>query len=335
MKPYVDQVRAIATMAHTRAVGRRAGAVLASLLVPGAGHVLLGRWRRALVFPAALIVVVLSIPVTKTTGVAAIVAVYLAMIIDALRVRVDLRPRAVPLVAGWAGFLVVLIGCRALLVSYYIETLTVSSTSMSPALLAGDRIIVNKLRRPPARGDIILHRGAVVEVYLSPGHHHVGFVLPDGTDVGLHDDHPDTYFVHRVVARGGDELAIRDGTLFLNGEPRQIEASEDCELWYPHLQRREYLPMGCRFERPGPGSGYLVTHSAGSPRDFPHPTREPYVVPNGTVFVLSDNRTRNKLTDSRLYGPVAIDDIVGTVSFIWWSSGPDGVRWSRIGTLLR
>jgi len=53
------------------------------------------------------------------------------------------------------------------------------------------------------------------------------------------------------------------------------------------------------------------------------------VVPHGFVYVLGDNRKSSK--DSRQFGFLPLSDIVGKARQIYFSSGPDGIRWSRIG----
>jgi signal peptidase I len=56
-------------------------------------------------------------------------------------------------------------------------------------------------------------------------------------------------------------------------------------------------------------------------------------VPQGEVFVLGDNRSNSK--DTRNFGPVPLQDIVGKAQQVWFSrTAQDGVRWDRLGKMF-
>jgi signal peptidase I len=61
----------------------------------------------------------------------------------------------------------------------------------------------------------------------------------------------------------------------------------------------------------------------------------PITVPEGNIFVMGDNRDNSH--DSRFWGFVPLENVEGKAFIIYWSwDGEDfGVRWSRIGSLLK
>jgi signal peptidase I len=93
----------------------------------------------------------------------------------------------------------------------------------------------------------------------------------------------DVTFVHRVVAVGGDRLSIRNGRVYLRG----VRQDED-------FVRRECLGPGCDL-----------------PREI--------TVPAGHYFVMGDNRGAS--SDSRVFGPVPEDWIIGRAFLRYWPPG--------------
>ena len=61
----------------------------------------------------------------------------------------------------------------------------------------------------------------------------------------------------------------------------------------------------------------------------------PVSVPSGTLFVLGDNRGVSR--DSRYWGFLPIQDVVGRVNLIYFSQEPvtGAIRWERIGQPVR
>ncbi len=112
-------------------------------------------------------------------------------------------------------------------------------------------------------------------------------------------------FIKRIIAVEGDRVEIRDKKIYINGKLYQdnVGIYRD-EVIYPRSVQ---------------------------PRDNYGPVK----VPEGYVFTMGDNRDHS--LDSRFWGFVSVDDILGKAFLIYWSWDPDEhrVRWNRIGKILK
>jgi signal peptidase I len=112
-------------------------------------------------------------------------------------------------------------------------------------------------------------------------------------------------FIKRVIGLSGDTIEIKNKTIYINGRPYR-----DTHGVYVD----QYIIPG-----------------ALQPRDnFP-----PVTVPPNSIFVMGDNRDQSY--DSRFWGTVDLKDVMGKAFIIYWSwdSEAFGVRWSRLGNLLK
>ena len=137
---------------------------------------------------------------------------------------------------------------------FVVEAFWIPSASMVPTLKYGDRVLVNKFISrftEPQRGDIIVFKS----------------VEGDGQDL-----------IKRVVGVPGDEIAVRGGKLFVNGEPQKE----------PYVNKKY------------------------PDRSFYAPT----TVPKDHVFAMGDNRANSQ--DSRIFGPVPEKNIEGEAFLRFW-----------------
>jgi len=207
-----------------------------------------------------------------------------------------------------------------LLRSFLVEPFKIPSGSMIPTLLIGDFILVNKytygIRLPvlnvkvvevdrPQRGDVMVFR---------------------------YPADPALDYIKRVVALPGDRIEYRDKVLTLNGRAmprRQIgdyESRERLQYFPRFVESFETAAHEIILERETPG--YVIRSM-----EFKHSGNCDYnsggmacTVPAGHYFVMGDNRDNS--SDSRVWGFVPDENVVGKAFFIWFNLNELG----RFGT---
>lgn len=173
--------------------------------------------------------------------------------------------------------------------AFLVKPYQIPSESMEPTLDVGQRVLVNRIFT--RLGDDP-DRGDVVVFHPPAGadNNQCGAPQKKGQACGLPTpDEGDTNFIKRVVGLPGDTLAIKNGIPIVNGKPYE----GDFDI------------------RPCHGLGDC---------DFP----KPITIPPDHYFMMGDNRGASD--DSRFWGPVPRDWIIGQAFFTYWP--PD-----RIGTL--
>jgi signal peptidase I len=201
-----------------------------------------------------------------------------------------------------------------LLRSFLYEPFRIPSASLEPTLLTGDFILVNKyqygIRIPvvhkkifdihePKRGDIIVFR------------------WPPNTSIN---------FIKRVIGLPGDKVSYINKELIINGQKipqtfiQKEKVKDESGVILEALKKEEDL-LGIK---------HLIYVN-------PDKTSEDYkniVVPEGMYFVMGDNRDDS--ADSRYWGFVPEENIVGKANLVWlsWNGDNINVRWKRIGTVI-
>jgi signal peptidase I len=187
------------------------------------------------------------------------------------------------------GSMAPVLGLVLVLRSFVVEPFQIPSSSMVPTLKVGDFILVNKwtygIRLP-----VIRHK--ILEIN-----------APERGDVMVFfPPHEERYFIKRVVGLPGDEIHVLNGVLYINGDkmtqkilegeesaPRSVVMTEDLN-GIEHAMQKRLLPTRLS-------------------QNFTA------VVPEGYYFMMGDNRDNS--SDSRVWGPVPEDRIVGRAFARW------------------
>ncbi len=124
--------------------------------------------------------------------------------------------------------------------------------------------------------------------------------------------------IKRVVGLPGDTLETRAGQLRRNGKTL-------VEPWVRALSRADTMLLG---DTAGSPIAQLIAREGWTMFNW-----GPVVVPPYSYFVMGDNRPNSY--DSRFYGPIPADHIVGQPTYLYMSLDHESryaVRWDRIGT---
>jgi len=183
--------------------------------------------------------------------------------------------------------------------TFVFQNFFIPSSSMASTLLVGDHVLVERILTAPATTSAPfvpyrqIQRGDVI-VFYKP-------LEEKGSHMTL---------VKRVVGVPGDRIHLRNGIVFLNGvaqnEPQAAKPGPD----------RPYDPYVNDFPSVAPDNEPDV--SAVWSISLPAATEgDDIVVPPGKYFAMGDNRTNS--IDSRFWGFVPRENIIGRPLFVYWS----------------
>ena len=205
------------------------------------------------------------------------------------------------------GSLAPVLGLVLLLRSFVVEPFQIPSQSMLPTLKVGDFILVSKstygIRLPVLRTklvDISSPKRGDVMVFFPP--------------------HEDRYFIKRVVGLPGDKVQVLNGVLYINEEQmEQVLMPEEATSARSVVMTENLV-----------GSQHLMQK-----RISPTRLSQSYssIVPDGHYFMMGDNRDNS--SDSRVWGPVPEERIVGKAFARWmfWNNFLSVPSFDRAGKI--
>ncbi len=183
------------------------------------------------------------------------------------------------------------------IITFNLQAFEIPSSSMENTLLIGDHVFVDRVTLAPPTGWVkpIVHyrdvrRGDII-VFLSP----------NPAEQGLH-------IVKRVVGIPGDHIRLHNGKPWVNGQPPN-EASYAIYDGSYRAYRDEWPTVP-------PDVSLGVTPEFAD--RLPTLVKDgEFVVPKDEYFCMGDNRDNS--LDSRYWGPVPRENIIGRPLFIYWS----------------
>ncbi|GGC02059.1 signal peptidase I [Novosphingobium endophyticum] len=251
------------------------------------------------------------------------------------------------------SFLLWLILIVVVLRSFIISPFNIPSESMLPRLLNGDYLFATKWSYGYSKYSLPF------SLPLIPGR--VFASQPERGEIVIFKAPPgnDTDYIKRVIGLPGDEVQMRHGHVWLNGQPIPkvriadfvLPVTPNTRCYAPEFEGTD--KQGNRvcnypqFSETLPnGTSYNVLDLGTAPQD----DTDVYIVPEGHMFLMGDNRDNSM--DSRFpavegegIGIVPQDNLVGRAAIMMFSTNGSAewfkpwtwftaARWNRIGGML-
>jgi len=193
-------------------------------------------------------------------------------------------------------------------ITFIVQAFQIPSESMENTLLIGDHVFVNRIQFAPrtsAVGPLLpyreVRRGDIVV-----------FLHPDPHDAG-------TYVVKRIMGVPGDRIHLRNGVVYRNGEALNepyILHDQDS----PQDSYRNNFPAVQPSYENGVYPNWIVDLAS-------HVQGDDLVVPPAHYFAMGDHRGVS--LDSRYWGFIPQENVIGRPMFIYWSFETPGDQYRK------
>lgn len=178
-----------------------------------------------------------------------------------------------------------------LITTFVFTSVGVEGTSMMPNLRTGERVIIPKYEQWLHRFGIGSYSRGDILVFKPPQNkmtQKVGFL-------GLWEYYP--FLIKRLIGLPGDKVKIKNGEVFINGN--KLDQSFTTDYW---------KKQGC----------WDQDSDIANAIQRSQPELEELTVPENHYFLMGDNRTVQGSEDSRIFGPIPIDQVAGRATVIVW-----------------
>jgi signal peptidase I len=272
----------------------------------------------------------------------------------------------------------IVLGAFLVLNSFVVASFEVPTGSMENEIMTGDFLLVNKFLYGGTTPRTIPFTNIKIPAFKLPAFWSVErgdvivFMFP-----GYRDEveaNPFAYYLKRCMALPGDTLLITDRVVYVNGVPAPYPRNMKFNSTYLKTKGQldpRIFPISSTFNEDNYGpivvpkkgdviplsnsnfmqwstfikrEGHQIELRRGSFYIDGKETKD-YTVKNDYVFGMGDNRDNS--LDSRFWGFIPMNSIVGTPLIVYWSWNPDipllsalgdklaSIRWHRLGTIVK
>ncbi len=209
------------------------------------------------------------------------------------------------------------------------EPFVIPSGSMIPTLLVHDHILVSKL----SYGLKIPGLDPFLTIWKKPQRFEIV--------VFRYPKEPDVFYIKRILGLPGDIIEVQEGEVRVNGEKFPLEFFSEQRL---KTEFKSQFPVDPSLQEDRFEFQYFLENRHWVRYlDLKQTNFDPVKVPDGQYFMMGDNR--NQSSDSRYWGFVPEQNLIGRPLFIWLSCtdtlpsspficAPQSIRWPRLFKIL-